>query len=236
MNNVHTTYNCFNTTCTTYKMKMMMMNKIQMMLALTALAAVVRGSSDTQYCNTAVVTKNDPKSDITFKLTTSDAVFKFGQAYSYAELFGGSGYIPDTELVFVHKNKTIVEQYTVTNFYRLMDYNSEKVYKGEDITIKFSDCISFENFVVNIRNSIYASLPNESSKFMYSYSVFQNVNDDLTRDATLCGDNFTCIKNYCSKGAKTWTYSPATQLCEYPKNEDTSVAFWETANLFFNIQ
>lgn len=214
---------------------------MKMMIALVTLAVAVRGYSDNQYCNRIVVSKNDPKSDIVFKLTTSNVVFKFGQTYTYDELFG-SVYIPDTELVFMHKNKTIFDQYTVSSFYRLMelmDYNSDKkVYKGDEITIKFSDCTSFENFVVNIRNSIYSALVSESDKFMYSYSVFKNVDEDLTRDATLCGDNFTCIKNYCSKDAKTksWTYSPETQLCEYPKNEDTSVTFWTTANLFFNIQ
>lgn len=208
---------------------------IKMMIALATLAMVVSGGNTQQYCNTIVVHKNDPKSDVTFKLTTRSGAFKFGQKYTYDELFG-SVYVPDTELVFTTENKTILEQYTVTSFYKLINYNAEKKeYKGDAITIKFSDCISFENLVVNIRNSIYYALVDESDKFMYSYNVFKNVNDDLLRDATLCGDNFTCIKNYCSKGAKTWTYSPETQLCEYPKEGDTCVSFWTTANLFYNI-
>lgn len=219
----------FNTTMT----KMMKM----IMFALATLAVTAMGNSDTQYCNTIVVTKNDPESNVAFKLTTSNVVFKFGQKYSYDELFGSVYTTPEPELVFTTKNKTILERYTVSSFYRLMDYNSDKQeYKSDDITIKFSDCISFENFIVNIRNSIYYALPYESDKFMYSYSVFKNVDDDLTRDATLCGDNFTCIKNYCSNGVKSWTYSPETQLCEYPKEGDTSVSFWTTANLFYNIQ
>lgn len=76
--------------------------------------------------------------------------------------------------MFTTKNKTILEQYTVTSFYRLMDYNMEKKeYKNDAVTIKFSDCISFENFIINIRNSIYSVLDGESDKFMYSYSVFK---------------------------------------------------------------
>ena len=210
------------------------------MFALATLAVAAMGNSDTQYCNTIVVTKNDPESNVAFKLTTSNVVFKFGQKYSYDELFGSVYTTPEPELVFTTKNKTVFERYTVTRFYKLMEYKQE--YKSDDITMKFSDCISFENFIVNIRNSIYYALPYESDKFMYSYSVFKNVDidEDFTRDATLCGDNFTCIKNYCSykiaTKTKSWTYSPETQLCEYPKEGDTSVSFWTTANLFYNIQ